>query len=284
MESRDLDAVLAAHPGDAEEVVSADLDAAARAPVDADHLDAALAALELTTLEPTDGPARVRALAERALRPDPEDAAAPTVAGVCTWPDLVGEVAQALAGTPVAAVSVAGAFPHARTTDAVAAAEVAHARQAGAAEVDVVLDRGALRTAGAPAAAARLGRLREAAGEGVLKVILETGALADAHEIRRAAWTAVLAGADAIKTSTGTVTPAATLPATRLLLEVARDAEAGLGRRVAVKPAGGIRTAAHAASLVVLARRVRGHAGAEPPRLRIGASSLVDALVTARAR
>lgn len=282
MDPRALDDALHAHPGDPAETVAADLAAARAAAADPALAHAGLALLDLTTLEADDTPQRVRALAHRARQPDPTDPAAPAVAGLCTWPDLVGAAAAVLAGSGVAAVAVAGAFPHARTTDAVAAAEVEHARCAGADEIDVVLDRGALRGAGPSAAAARLAVLREAAGSAGLKVILETGALADDATIRQAGWIAVLAGADVLKTSTGTLQPAATLEATRLLLEIARDGEALTGRRIGVKPAGGIRTAEQAAALVTLARAVRGTDGARADRLRLGASSLLDELVAHR--
>lgn len=250
--------------------------------LDAAVVDAAVGALDLTSLAPDDTPAAIAGLCRTAQRPDPVDPGCPAVAAVCTWPDLVPVAAVHLAGSPVRLAAVAGAFPHARTFDDVAAAEVAAALAAGADEVDVVIDR-ALLAAGRPGAAvARLARLRQAAGAATMKVILETGALGDEAAIRAAAWTAALAGADMLKTSTGKQEPAATPQSVRVLLAVARDAEALLGRPIGVKAAGGIRTPSQAATYLHLARQIRGRGHAGPDRLRLGASSLLGELVRAR--
>lgn len=232
--------------------------------------------LDLTSLEATDTPARVRALARRAASPAP---AAPPVAAVCVWPDLVGAAATALAGEPVRVASVAGAFPSGRSPIEVRAAEVAAAVAAGAHEVDVVLDRGAMAEGRAHDAYRQLLALRRAAGGADCKVILETGSLPDPGAVVGACWVAMLAGADMLKTSTGKDGPGADAGAVLLLTEQAIAFEARYGRRVGVKAAGGIRTPDDATRLLTLVQAVASPDWLDPSRLRLGASSLLDTLL-----
>ena len=180
----------------------------------------------------------------KARRPDPADPAVPPVAAVCVYPDLVAVAEAELAGSTVGVASVATAFPSGRASLAVKLADTADAVAAGADEIDMVIDRGAF-LAGGYAAGLRgdRGGQGEACGDAHLKVILETGELATYDNVRRASWLAMLAGADFIKTSTGKVTPAATLPVTLVMLEAVRDfaRERPAGRSGSSRPAASAR-------------------------------------------
>jgi deoxyribose-phosphate aldolase len=254
-----------------------------RAADDAVLVDLALACMDLTSLDATDGPGRVRRLAERARRPDPADPAAPLPAAVCVWPDLVGEVADRLAGTGISAAAVAGAFPSARSPLAVRVAEVEAAVAAGADEIDLVIDRAALAEDRPEDALRQLVALRRACGSARLKVILETGSLHDADAVQDAAWVALLAGADFLKTSTGKDGPGASPAAVRVLARAVLAYERETGRRVGVKVSGGVRSAEDGVGYLRLVRDVLGADALRPARVRLGASSLLDALVAARA-
>ena len=168
--------------------------------------------IDLTTLEGADTPGKVRAMCAKALRPDPADPSVPPVAAVCVYPDLVATARGVLAGSTVAIASVATAFPSGRASLAVKLADVRDAVNSGADEVDMVIDRGAFLAGHYGQVYAEVRAVREAFGTAHLKVILETGELATLDNVARASWLAMLAGADFIKTSTGKVTPAATLP------------------------------------------------------------------------
>src|SRR6202000_1426245 len=167
---------------------------------------------------------------------------APMVAAVCVYPDLAGLAAAELKGTPVKVASVATAFPSGRAALEVKLADVKSAVAAGADEVDMVIDRGAFLSGRYLVVHDEIQAVRAACGPAHLKVILETGELGTLDNVRRASWLAMLAGADFIKTSTGKVAPAATLPVTLVMLEAVRDWLAATGRHVGVKPAGGIRS------------------------------------------
>ncbi|HEU0256592.1 MAG TPA: deoxyribose-phosphate aldolase [Microbacteriaceae bacterium] len=257
-------------------------------------LDLVISLVDLTTLEGADTPGKVRDLAAKALRPDPSDRTAPMVAAVCVYSDMVPYAVEALGaghdGTHragVAVASVATAFPSGRASRAVKLAQVAEAVEAGADEIDMVIDRGAF-------LAGRFGQVfdeivavretcrRPDGGRAHLKVILETGELATYDNVRRASWLAILAGADFIKTSTGKVSPAATLPVTLCMLEVVRDWYRMSGERVGVKPAGGIRTAKDAIRYLVTVAETAGEEWLTPDLFRIGASSLVGDVLMQR--
>jgi len=204
------------------------------------------------------------------------------VAAVCVYPDLVGVARSDLAGSPVAVASVATAFPSGRASLAVKLADVADAVSAGADEVDMVIDRGAFLAGQYAQVYEEVRAVREACGSAHLKVILETGELATLDNVSRAAWLAMLAGADFIKTSTGKVAPAATPPVTLVMLAAVRDFAATTGRRVGVKAAGGIRTAKDAIRYLVLVRETVGPQWLTPDYFRIGASSLLNDLLMQR--
>src|SRR6185312_13184057 len=181
-------------------------------------LDMAISMIDLTTLEGQDTPGKVRALCAKAKRPDPADPTAPMVAAVCVYPDLAHVAAVELKGSGVHVASVATAFPSGRTSLEVKLADVKYAVSAGADEVDMVIDRGAFLAGDYQLVFDEIVAVKQACGDAHLKVILETGELVTLDNVRRASWLAMLAGADFIKTSTGKVTPAATLPVTLVLV------------------------------------------------------------------
>nr|WP_240723239.1 deoxyribose-phosphate aldolase [Haloactinopolyspora alba] len=245
-------------------------------------IDLAISMIDLTTLEGQDTPGKVRALCAKALRPDPTDRDVPRVAAVCVYPDLVGVAAEALAGSGVKVASVATGFPSGRTSLAVKEADTREAVAAGADEVDMVIDRGAFLAGHYRQVFDEIATVKQAAGAAHLKVILETGELATYDNVRRASWLAMLAGADFVKTSTGKVSPAATLPVTLVMLEAVRDFRDASGRQVGVKPAGGIRTSKDAIKYLVVVNETAGEDWLDPDWFRIGASSLLNDLLMQR--
>nr|WP_246401163.1 deoxyribose-phosphate aldolase [Jiangella mangrovi] len=240
--------------------------------------------IDLTTLEGQDTPGKVRALSAKALRPDPSDRTVPQVAAVCVYPDLVATAVEALGGAhrTVKVASVATGFPSGRTSLAVKEADTRDAVAAGADEVDMVIDRGAFLAGRYGEVFEEIVAVKQAAGDAHLKVILETGELATYDNVRRASWLAMLAGGDFIKTSTGKVAPAATLPVTLVMLEAVRDFREATGRQVGVKPAGGIRTSKDAIKYLVLVNETVGDDWLDPDWFRLGASSLLNDLLMQR--
>jgi deoxyribose-phosphate aldolase len=256
-------------------------------------LDLAITMVDLTTLEGADTPGKVRAMCGKALHPDARHTepgiasgagapAAPPVAAVCVYPDLVAVAKQAVAGSTVAVASVATAFPSGRASLAVKLADVRDAVSAGADEIDMVIDRGAFLAGHYGQVYAEIRAVREACGPAHLKVILETGELSTLDNVARASWLAMVAGADFIKTSTGKVTPASTPAVALVMLGAVRDFEQTSGRRVGVKVAGGIRTAKDAIRYLVLVNEVAGPAWLTPALFRIGASTLLNDLLMQR--
>ncbi|MEV8634088.1 deoxyribose-phosphate aldolase [Streptosporangium sp. NPDC051023] len=253
-------------------------------------IDLAIRMVDLTTLEGADTPGKVRAMCAKAVRPDPNDPSVPKVAAVCVYPDLVAQAVGALGGSGVKVASVATAFPSGRSSLDVKVAETAFAVAAGADEIDMVIDRGAFLSgdylkvfeeiAAVKAACDRVGDASRGAAH--LKVILETGELATYDNVRRASWLAMLAGADFVKTSTGKVQPAATLPVTLVMLEAVRDFLSATGRKVGVKPAGGIRTTKDAIKMLVLVNETVGDGWLDPDWFRLGASSVLNDLLMQR--
>jgi len=248
-------------------------------------LDMAISMIDLTTLEGQDTPGKVRAICAKAKRPDPADPTAPQVAAVCVYPDLAHLAAAEVKGTGIHVASVATAFPSGRTSLEVKLADAKYAIEAGADEVDMVIDRGAFLAGDYQLVYDEIAAVREVVeGTAHLKVILETGELVTLDNVRRASWLAMLAGADFIKTSTGKVSPAATLPVTLVMLEAVRDFRATHGRQVGVKPAGGIRTAKDAIRYLVLVNETAGEDWLDPNWFRIGASSLLNDLLMQRTK
>jgi deoxyribose-phosphate aldolase len=239
-------------------------------------LDLAIRMMDLTTLEGRDTPGKIRALCAKAVHPQPGDPSIPSVAAVCLYPALIPEAKDALRGTSVKVASVATGFPSGQTFRDIKIAEVKAAVAAGADEVDMVIDRGAFLSGDYATVFDEVVEIKDACGEAHLKVILETGELGTFDQVRRASILAMAAGADFIKTSTGKIQPAATLPVTLVMLEAIRDFEKATGRAVGMKPAGGIRTAKEAVQYLVVLYETLGPRWMTPERFRFGASTLLN--------
>jgi deoxyribose-phosphate aldolase len=244
-------------------------------------IDLAISMIDLTTLEGQDTPGKVRALCAKARQPG---YGAPPVAAVCIYPDLVPIAVEGVAGTGIKVASVATAFPSGRAALDVKLADVKSAVAAGADEVDMVIDRGAFLSGRYLPMYEEIVAVKASCADAHLKVILETGELATLDNVRRASWLAMLAGADFIKTSTGKIAPAATLPVTLVMLEAVRDFAAAGGKRIGVKPAGGIRTEKDAVRYLVLVNETAGEPWLDPALFRLGASSLLNDLLMQRVR
>jgi deoxyribose-phosphate aldolase len=245
-------------------------------------LDLAVSMVDLTTLEGQDTPGKVRALCAKAQRPDPTDPTCPPVAAVCVYGDLAAVAAEALVGSDVHVAAVATAFPSGRASIYVKLADVRTAVEGGADEIDMVIDRGAFLAGRYLEVHDDILATKRACGDAHLKVILETGELATYDNVRWASWLAMLAGADFVKTSTGKVAPAATLPVALVMLEAARDFADATGRRVGVKVAGGIRSAKDAIRYLVVVNETVGDAWLSPSAFRFGASTLLNDLLMQR--
>jgi deoxyribose-phosphate aldolase len=245
-------------------------------------LDLAIRMVDLTTLEGQDTPGKVRALCAKGRRPDATDPSCPPVAAICVYGDLVPTAVEALAGSNIHIAAVATAFPSGRAPLDVKLADTKAAVAAGADEIDMVIDRGAFLAGRYLDVYEEIVATRQASGDAHLKVILETGELATYDNVRRASWLAMLAGGDFIKTSTGKVSPAATLPVTLVMLEAARDFRSQTGRQVGVKAAGGIRVAKDAVRYLVVVNEVAGADWLSPDWFRFGASSLLNDLLMQR--
>lgn len=256
-------------------------------------LDTIIRLIDLTTLEGADTPGKVRSLVAKALIPDASDPTTPRVAAVCVYPDMVEHAVLAL-GTAIgdgesgiSVASVSTAFPSGRSTLDIKLADTRFAVDSGATEIDMVIDRGAFLAGDIDTVFNQIVLVREACtrADGThahLKVILETGELRTYDNIKRASWLAILAGADFIKTSTGKVQPAATLPTTVLMLEVVRDWFHLTGERIGVKPAGGIRQSKDAIRYLVAVAEVAGEEWLTPHLFRFGASSLLNDVLLQR--
>ncbi|RZS36838.1 deoxyribose-phosphate aldolase [Herbihabitans rhizosphaerae] len=245
-------------------------------------IDTAISMVDLTTLEGADTVGKVRSLCAKARRPDPDRPEVPKAAAVCVYPDLVETAVRALAGSGVGVASVATAFPSGRSSMRVKIADTELAVAAGASEVDMVIDRGAFLSGRYGQVFDEIATIKHACGDAHLKVILETGELATYDNVRRASWLGLLAGGDFIKTSTGKVSPAATLPVTHVMLQAVRDWHDSTGELRGVKPAGGIRTTKDAIRYLVAVHEVAGPEWLSPELFRFGASSLLNDLLMQR--
>lgn len=257
-------------------------------------LDTIIRLIDLTTLEGADTPGKVRSLVAKAMTPDPTDPLTPRVAAVCVYGDMVPFAVEALGSAHSAGkddginvAAVATAFPSGRASLSVKLSDTADAVASGADEIDMVIDRGAFLSGRYGLVFDQIVAVKEACRreDGTyahLKVILETGELNTYDNVRRASWLAILAGGDFIKTSTGKVTPAATLPVTLLMLEVVRDWYRLTGERIGVKPAGGIRTSKDAIKYLVTVAETVGDDWLDPHLFRFGASSLLNDVLLQR--
>ncbi|MFM9919853.1 deoxyribose-phosphate aldolase [Lacisediminihabitans sp. H27-G8] len=254
-------------------------------------LDRIIELIDLTTLEGSDTPGKVQSLVAKAMIPDSSDLTTPRVAAVCVYGDMVPYAVEALgsaggeAGIHVAAVATA--FPSGRASLPVKIADTKDAVRFGADEIDMVIDRGAFLSGRYGLVFDQIVAVKEACRRedgsfAHLKVILETGELTTYDNVRRASWLAILAGGDFIKTSTGKVAPAATLPVTLLMLQVVNDWYRLTGERIGVKPAGGIRTSKDAIKYLVTVAETVGEEWLQPHLFRFGASSLLNDVLLQR--
>jgi deoxyribose-phosphate aldolase len=239
-------------------------------------LELAIRMMDLTTLEGGDTPGKVAALCSKAVRPDPTDASIPSVAAVCVYPNLVPTAVERLRGTGVKVASVATAFPSGQSPLDVKLRDVEDAVVMGADEIDMVIDRGAFLSGRYAKVYDEIVRVKEACGDAHLKVILEVAELGTYDNVRRASILAMAAGADFIKTSTGKLSGAATLPVTLVMLEAIRDVHEQTGRKVGMKPAGGIRQSKQAVQYLVQLHETLGPEWLTPDLYRLGASSLLN--------
>jgi deoxyribose-phosphate aldolase len=239
-------------------------------------LDLAVRMMDLTTLEGQDTPGKVSALCSKAIRPDPVDLSVPSVAAVCVYPNLVETAKERLRGSGVKVASVATAFPSGQSPTDLKVAETRAVVELGADEVDMVIDRGAFLSGRYAKVYDEIVRVKDACGDAHLKVILETGELGTYDNVRRASLLAIAAGADFIKTSTGKISPAATLPVTLCMMEAVRDVHAETGRIVGIKPAGGIRQSKQAVQYLVVLYETLGQQWMTPDLFRFGASTLLN--------
>ncbi len=242
-------------------------------------LKLALSMIDHTTLEGKDSEGKVIQLCSKARTPYAPMPDLPTVAAVCVYPNRVATAKKALRGTSIKVAGVATAFPGgmARLKDKLE--ETRYAVEQGADEIDMVISRGEFLQGSYSYVFDEIAAVKEACGEAHLKVILETGELETYENVRKASDIAMYAGADFIKTSTGKIQPAATQPVTMVMLEAIRDFYRDTGRRVGMKPAGGIRKAKEALQYLVLVKETLGAAWLTPDRFRIGASSLTNDLL-----
>lgn len=263
----------------------------------------AVSMVDLTTLEGKDSPEKVAALCRKAADPDPmlalpgfggdstASARVPPVAAVCVYPSLVAHARECLAGTPVKIASVATGFPSGQFSLETRLRDVADAVAAGADEIDMVINRGAFLAGRSAVVAEEIRAVRAACGGAHLKIILETGELETLDNVRRASDLAIDAASSVpgvppprdgelfIKTSTGKVTPAATMPVTLVMLEAIRDHFRSTGVRIGMKPAGGIRTAKSALHYLVMVKETLGDEWLTPDLFRFGASTLLNDLL-----
>jgi len=239
-------------------------------------LKLAVSMIDLTTLEGKDTRGKVIALCNKAIRPDPSDPGVPHVAAVCVYPTMVPFVKKALQGTNINTASVATGFPSGQTWTNIKLEETRQTVAAGADEIDMVIDRGAFLSGDFQKVYEEIAEVKEACGPAHLKVILETGELANYDQVRRASLIAMYAGADFIKTSTGKVGVNATLPVTLAMFEAIRDFYHVTGKKIGMKPAGGISNAKLALAYLVLLYETLGSEWMTPDLFRLGASSLLN--------
>ena len=239
-------------------------------------LHTVLAMIDLTTLEGQDTPGKVRQLCQKAMHLHDALPDLPNVAAVCVYPTMVGVAKRALESTDINIASVATAFPSGMAPRQIKLEETRIAVDEGADEIDMVISRGAFLQGEYGFVFDEIAAIKEACGDAHLKVILETGELGTLDRVRRASVLAMHAGADFIKTSTGKIQPAATLPVTLVMLQAIRDYFHETGRMVGMKPAGGISSAKLAIHYLVMLKETLGNAWMTPDWYRFGASSLAN--------
>lgn len=242
-------------------------------------LKLALSMIDLTTLEGADTEGKVRQMSYKAMHPHDAYPGLPSTAAVCVYPTLVGVAAKAVQGSGVKVAAVASAFPAGQSPLSIKLEDTRFAVSEGADEIDMVIARGAYHRGDYNKVYDEIAAIKEACGKSRLKVILETGELGSLDHVRRASDIAMHAGADFIKTSTGKISPAATLPVTLVMLEAIRDFYYETGKMIGMKPAGGIRDAKTAIAYLVTVRETLGQAWLTNEWFRFGASSLANDLL-----
>ncbi len=250
----------------------------------------AMSMCDLTTLEGSDTPGKIIQLCAKACHPVPPDLIEsflqkkslrpiPTVAAVCVYPLMVPIAAEALRGSNIGIASVATAFPSGQAPLDVKIADTRFALDHGASEIDMVINRGAFLSGNYQQMFDEILEIKAACGEAHLKVILETGELGSYDRVRLASDIAMEAGADFIKTSTGKINPAATLPVTLVMLQAVADFHKRTGKKIGVKPAGGIRNSKQALQYLCMVNETLGSEWMNPHLFRFGASALVNDLL-----
>jgi len=235
-----------------------------------------LTMIDLTTLEGKDTEGKVVQMCYKAAHLHDVYTGLPTVAAVCVYPTMVKTAKQSLVGSTIKVASVATAFPSGQSTLKIKLADTKYAIDNGADEIDMVISRGEFLKGNYSFVFDEIAAIKEECGGARLKVIFETGELSSLDSVRRASEIAIYAGADFIKTSTGKISPAATMPVTLVMLEAIRDYYYKTGRMVGMKPAGGISTAKAALHYLVMLRETLGGAWLSNEWFRFGASSLAN--------
>jgi len=239
-------------------------------------LKLALSMIDHTTLEGSDSPGKVIQLCSKARTPFAPMPDLPTLAAVCVYPTMVPVAVKALEGSGVHVASVATAFPSGLAPLSVKLEDTKYAVEHGASEIDMVISRGKFLSGEFQYVFDEIAQIKEACGLAHLKVILETGELQTLENVRKASILAMMAGADFIKTSTGKVQPAATQPVTLVMLEAIRDFHQSTGKKIGMKPAGGIRKAKQALQYLVMVHETLGLDWLHKDMFRFGASSLTN--------
>lgn len=239
-------------------------------------LKLALSMIDLTTLEGKDTPGKVKQLCYKALHLHEQLDNIPTVAAVCVYPTYVKIAKTALSGSPIQVASVATAFPSGQSSRNTKIIDTQFAVEQGADEIDMVISRGAFLAGEYNFVFDEIAAVKEACGKAHLKVILETGELDTLDNVRKASEIAMYAGADFIKTSTGKIQPAATMPVTYVMLDAIKDFYMNTGKIIGMKPAGGISTSKIALQYLVMLNEVLGEKWMNNTYFRFGASSLAN--------
>lgn len=277
-----LNKILYAHPIDqigAQERVSRLFSRSIKNDSKVQALHLALSMIDLTTLEGKDSPGKVKQLCYKASHLHDSFPNLPNVAAICVYPTMVPVAKKALVGTGINIASVATAFPSGMVDIKAKLDEVKLVVESGANEVDMVISRGKFLGGEYQYVYDEIAQVKECCGEVHLKVILETGELITLDNVRLASDIAMEAGADFIKTSTGKVSPAATPSVVLTMLEAIRDYKGKTGKKIGMKPAGGISTAKQAIQFLVMIKETLGNDWLSPKLFRFGASSLANDLL-----
>lgn len=242
-------------------------------------LKLAMSMIDLTTLEGKDSVGKVQQMCYKAMHPHDAFPGIPQVAAVCVYPTMVKVARKALAGSKIHVASVATAFPSGLAPLKVKLDDTRFAVEEGADEIDMVISRGKFLSGEFNFVFDEIAAIKEACGKAHLKVILETGELSTLDNVRKASDLAILAGADFIKTSTGKIQPAATMPVTLVMLEAIRDYYYATGKMIGMKPAGGIANSKLALHYLVMVKETLGTDWLHPDWFRFGASKLANDII-----